>query len=97
VVWPVASYHHDDGCSVTGGYIYRGTALPELKGRYVYGDFCSGALWSLKPTPEGHATDVRREEAQVAQLTHIGPDAEGEPVFASADGSIYRATRPPQR
>jgi glucose/arabinose dehydrogenase len=97
VVWPVATYHHEDGCSVTGGYIYRGTALPELKGRYVYGDFCSGALWSLKPTPEGRATDVRREEAQVAQLTHIGPDAEGEPVFASADGSIYRATRPPQR
>jgi glucose/arabinose dehydrogenase len=94
VVWPVATYRHEDGCSVTGGYLYRGAALPELQGRYLYGDFCSGALWSLKPTPTGRATDVRRERAMVPQLTHIGPDAEGEPVFASADGSLYRATRP---
>jgi glucose/arabinose dehydrogenase len=94
LVWPVATYEHGPGCSVTGGYLYRGTALPELRGRYLYGDFCSGEIWSLKPTPKGRATDVRREEATVPQLSHIGPDADGEPVFASADGSIYRATRP---
>jgi glucose/arabinose dehydrogenase len=97
LIWPVAAYTHDDGCSVTGGYVYRGTRLPELQGRYLYGDFCSGALWSLKATPEGRATDVRREQATVPQLTHIGPDADGEPVFASADGAIYRATRPARR
>jgi glucose/arabinose dehydrogenase len=97
LIWPVAVYHHDDGCSVTGGYVYRGTRLPRLQGRYLYGDFCSGALWSLKPTPDGRATDVRRERATVPQLTHIGPDADGEPVFASADGAIYRATRPARR
>src|SRR5215217_4631720 len=94
VIWPVAVYRHADGCSVTGGYVYRGTRLPALRGRYLYGDFCSGALWSLEPTPAGRATDVRREQATVPQLTHIGPDADGEPVFASADGSIYRARRP---
>ena len=94
LIWPVAVYHHGDGCSVTGGYLYRGTRLSELQGRYLYGDFCSGALWSLRPTPEGRATDVRREQATVPQLTHIGPDADGEPVFASADGAIYRARRP---
>jgi glucose/arabinose dehydrogenase len=91
LVWPVASYTHDDGCSVTGGYVYQGTKLPKLAGRYLYGDFCSGALWSLKAAPKGTVTDVRRERAQVPQLAHIGPDAEGEPVFASASGALYRA------
>jgi glucose/arabinose dehydrogenase len=93
IVWPVAAYSHEDtgGCSVTGGYVYRGTALPGLQGRYLYGDFCLGALWSLKGTPAGRATDVRREAAQVPQVTHIGPDADGEPVLAAADGAIYRA------
>jgi glucose/arabinose dehydrogenase len=97
VIWPVAKYTHDDGCSITGGYVYRGTALPALQGRYLYGDFCSGALWSLKGTPDGRATDVRREQAAVPQLTHIGPDADGEPVLASADGAIYRAVSPAPR
>jgi glucose/arabinose dehydrogenase len=93
IVWPVAAYSHEDtgGCSITGGYVYRGTALPGLQGRYLYGDFCLGALWSLKGTPAGRATDVRREAAQVPQVTHIGPDADGEPVLAAADGAIYRA------
>ena len=91
LVWPVATYTHRAGCSVTGGYVYHGTALESLKGRYLYGDFCSGAVWSLAGTPEGAAEDVRRERAQVQQLTHIGPDAAGEPVFASATGTIYRA------
>jgi glucose/arabinose dehydrogenase len=92
-IWPVASYGHDDrgGCSITGGVVYRGAALPELSGRYVYGDFCSAALWSLEGTPEGRAADVRRERARVPQLTHIGTDADGELLFASATGAIYRA------
>jgi glucose/arabinose dehydrogenase len=94
LVWPVAVYTHADGCSITGGYVYRGTELPRLQGRYLYGDFCSGALWSLRATPEGRAKDVRRERATIPQLTHIGPDADGEPVFASAAGAIYRAVPP---
>jgi glucose/arabinose dehydrogenase len=91
LVWPVAVYSHQDGCSVTGGYVYRGTAIAALQGRYLYGDFCSGALWTLRGTPEGGAEDVRREQAQVQQLTHIGPDADGEPVLASGAGDIFRA------
>jgi glucose/arabinose dehydrogenase len=94
LVWPVAQYTHADGCSVTGGYVYQGTGLDRLRGRYLYGDFCSGILWSLKAAPEGRAADVRRERAAVPQLTHIGPDADGEPLFASASGAIFRA-RPP--
>jgi len=47
VVMPVVDYSHSLGCSVTGGYVYRGKALPWLQGRYLYGDFCSGRIWEL--------------------------------------------------
>jgi len=92
LVWPVATYTHDEGgCSVTGGVVYGGAVLPALVRRYVYGDFCSGKLWSLRGTPRGGAADVRREQATVPQLTHIGTDADGELVFASGAGDVYRA------
>ena len=94
LVWPVATYAHHPGCSVTGGVIYGGGALPSLARRYVYGDFCAGSLWSLVGDPGGTASDVRREEATVPQLTHIGVDADGELLFASATGAIYRAVPP---
>jgi glucose/arabinose dehydrogenase len=94
LVWPVAGYSHRDGCSVTGGVVYMGAALADLARRYVYGDFCSGNLWSLQGTPEGRATDVRRERAKLPQLTHIGVDADGELLFASASGTLYRAVAP---
>ena len=95
LIWPVAAYTHRDGCSVIGGYVYRGTAIAPLQGRYLYGDFCSGALWSLTGTPAGGADDIRRERAQVQQLTHIGPDANGEPLLASGAGAIFRAVPRP--
>jgi glucose/arabinose dehydrogenase len=93
LVWPVATYEHDEGggCSVTGGLVYGGTRLPRMQQRYVYGDYCSGTLWSLRGTRGGRAEDVRRENATVPQLTHIGTDSDGELVFASGAGDLYRA------
>ena len=93
LVFPAAQYTHDDGCSITGGVVYRGTSVPELAGRYVYGDFCTGVLWSLKPKPGRGAGDVRRERAAVPQLTHIGTDLDGELLLASANGGIARVVR----
>jgi glucose/arabinose dehydrogenase len=96
LVWPVAQYRHDEtgGCSIIGGLVYGGARLPGLVRRYVYGDFCAGALWSLRGTPGGRAEDVTRERAAVPQLTHIGVDADGELVLASGSGDIYRAVAP---
>ena len=91
LVWPVAQYEHPEGCSVTGGVVYAGSALSDLGRRYVYGDFCAGALWTLEGTPEGRATDVRRERAKVPGLTHIGTTNDGELLFASGNGALYRA------
>ena len=95
LVWPVAAYTHDDGCSVTGGVVYSGVELQRLNGRYIYGDFCTGSLWTLEPTPDGRARDVRRERARIPQLTHIGTDGGGELVFASGRGTLYEAVRVP--
>ena len=47
-VTPVAEYGHDLGCSVTGGYVYRGSAQPRLQGVYVFGDYCSGIVFTLQ-------------------------------------------------
>jgi glucose/arabinose dehydrogenase len=93
LVFPVAIYTHDDGCSVIGGLIYRGTDLPELSGRYVYGDFCSGIVWTLRPRPDGRAEDVRRERVRVPQLSHIGVDGRGELIFAASTGHVLRAVK----
>jgi glucose/arabinose dehydrogenase len=95
VVWPVVAYDHDDGCSVTGGVVYRGRRLRELGGRYVYGDFCTGTLWSVRPRPDGRVEDLRFEQsAKLPLLTHIGTDADGELVLAAHNGTVYRAQAP---
>jgi glucose/arabinose dehydrogenase len=53
-VFPVAAYQHANGhCSVTGGYLYRGEAVPTLRNAYIYGDFCSGQMWSLYRSDRG--------------------------------------------
>ncbi|MGH9204833.1 MAG: PQQ-dependent sugar dehydrogenase, partial [Vicinamibacterales bacterium] len=51
---PVAEYGRQGGCSVTGGYVYRGSALPEWQGVYFYADFCSGEVWGLLRNPDGN-------------------------------------------
>jgi glucose/arabinose dehydrogenase len=92
LIGPVVEYTQDEGgCSVVGGVVYRGTRIPALRERYVYGDFCSGALWTLEPLPAGAVADVRREAAEAPQLTHIGTDARGELVIATGSGEILRA------
>lgn len=91
LVFPVASYTHEQGCSVIGGLVYAGARFPALVRRYLFGDFCAGTVWSLAGRPAGGARDVRQEAVKVPQLTHIGTDADGELVFASAAGTVYRA------
>ncbi len=92
LIGPAAEYTHDEGgCSVVGGVVYRGTRIPALRERYIYGDFCSGALWTLRPRPASQVDQVEREVAQAPQLTHIGTDANGELVLATGSGELYRA------
>ena len=89
LVEPIATYAHDVGCSITGGYVYRGSELPGLDGRYLYGDYCSGTVWSLRVV-DGRATEVRRERVRLPLLSSFGEDAAGELYLVSQAGSVYR-------
>ena len=86
---PIAEYQHGPGCSVTGGYVYRGRAVPDAVGRYFYGDYCSGEIWSLE-LRDGRSTNPRREPFSVESLSSFGQDAAGELYLVSLDGAVYR-------
>jgi glucose/arabinose dehydrogenase len=90
LVQPVAQYTHANGCSVTGGYVYRGSNA-SLRGRYVYGDYCSGIVWSFK-IASGKATGLRRERFRIENVSSFGEDAAGELYAVSHGGTIYRLT-----
>jgi len=89
LVQPVSQYSHQLGCSIIGGYVYRGTAVPALAGRYLYGDFCSGRIWSLKLV-RGVARQIREERLTVPSLTSFGEDANGGLYAVSWNGVLYR-------
>jgi glucose/arabinose dehydrogenase len=88
LVGPVAVYDHGEGCSVTGGFVYRGDEVPALEGRYVYGDYCSGTIWSI--AADGARESVRKESIQVDGLTSFGEDGRGELYVASSSGTVFR-------
>ena len=92
---PVFDYPHADGrCAVVGGAVYRGSAIDALRGRYVFGDVCSGRIQVLDdPSPgRGRASDLG---ARVSYLTAFGVDADGELVAASLEGGLYRLVPTP--
>ncbi|HRD67364.1 MAG TPA: PQQ-dependent sugar dehydrogenase [Candidatus Competibacter sp.] len=73
---PVLEYDHGVGRSITGGYVYRGSRVPELVGRYVYGDFASGRLWAAHPM---NGTWINEElPASAALISSFGEDEAGE-------------------
>jgi len=82
---PVAEYAHEKGrCSITGGYVYRGTRLPALQGAYLYGDYCSGEIFSLV---SGMQQVLLSTELQISSF---GQDQEGELYVVGHGGSIHR-------
>ncbi len=87
---PVAEYGRSDGCSVTGGYIYRG-AMPEWNGIYFYGDYCSGKIWGLIPFNGLWQSQVLFEAG--LRITSFGEDESGEIYIASDTGSIHVLTK----
>ena len=87
-VAPVAVYGHDLGCSVTGGYVYRGSLVPALAGQYLYADFCSGRAWALPA--DGTGRRQGRQIGTVPQPSSFGEDAAGEVYVTSFDGGIYQ-------
>lgn len=96
LVLPLVEYDHGQGCSITGGHVYRGCRMPLLRGRYFYGDFCSGFVRSFRFSG-GEATDPQDHTAQLDpggllanELTSFGRDGRGELYVVNRTGAILK-------
>jgi glucose/arabinose dehydrogenase len=89
ITMPVIEYDHLQGCSVTGGYVYRGEALPEMRGVYLFGDYCNGRVWATvraETTPWPHA--LWMETGRV--ISSFGQDEAGEVYLVDYKGVILK-------
>lgn len=85
---PIHQYDHTLGCSVTGGYVYRGNRHRSLDGHFFFADYCAGTVWSLAQDATGRW--VRRELATSVNVTSFGEDEQGEVYLVRQDGAIER-------
>ena len=93
---PIAEYPTGSSCAVTGGYVYRGTDVPELDGVYLYGDFCSGIVWGLREDPAGGAPLVRQLLDTNLSLAAFAQDLNGEVYLLNlASGQIFQVAPSP--
>ena len=88
---PVIEYDHSEGCSITGGHVYRGSRLPSLFGAYVYGDFCSGRIWALRYDGTRVTEQILLADTDL-QISAFGagPDGEVYVIDYGSRGTIYR-------
>lgn len=87
-VAPIAEYGHDEGCSVTGGYMYRGTVQPAMQGTYLFGDYCSGTIWTL---PASDSVTPRRLGDTGLRISSFGEGEDGEIYLVDlGGGSLYQ-------
>jgi glucose/arabinose dehydrogenase len=86
---PIVEYDRNAGKSVTGGYVYRGSAIPGLVGTYVYGDYVDGRIWALKRAEDGTAANRLLAQTHF-QISSFGEDDEGELYVVDFSGTVYR-------
>lgn len=90
LVEPVFEYSHSEGCSVTGGFVYRGQNLPEFRGVYLFADYCSGQMWGLLRGADGSYKSQLLFQTGM-NITSFGQDGSGELYIADQkSGGIYR-------
>lgn len=92
---PILVYDHSVGCSVTGGYLYRGSKNPNLNGLYLYGDFCSGLIWGAQEDGLGGWNTTVLLDTNFS-ISTFGEDESGEIYFAhlsATDGTIYQVVQ----
>jgi glucose/arabinose dehydrogenase len=87
-VEPVDEYRHDEGCSITGGYVYRGSAIPGLDGHYFFSDFCTGFIRSY--TDGTGEVDWTPMTGAVAKVSGFGVGGDGELYVVSLGGTVFR-------
>jgi hypothetical protein len=90
LILPVHEYGHDQGCSVTGGYVYRGHEAPALAGAYLFADYCRGTVWTLREG-DGGSLEVARLLETGRRVSSFGEDEEGELYLCDhGQGEILR-------
>jgi glucose/arabinose dehydrogenase len=94
LVWPATEYSHSVGNAVTGGYVYRGLAVPALRGLYVFGDFGSGRVWVMKG-PTGTPVALPGADRAAGSISSFGEDAAGELYVVDIAGAVYRIAPAP--
>ncbi len=88
---PVWEYHHDVGKSITGGLVYRGKEVPELVGKYVYGDYVTGLLWALEHDGKKTVANYSLKfEGDKLPIMSFGDDEAGEVYFTTTFGQLYK-------
>jgi glucose/arabinose dehydrogenase len=88
---PALTYPHTGGrCAVTGGYVIRGRALPRLAGRYLFGDLCTGAMWTARLSGTRLGPPRRLGRLRVSTLVSFGRGTGGRIYAAGLDGDVYR-------
>jgi glucose/arabinose dehydrogenase len=96
LVLPVVEYAHSQGCSVTGGGVYRGQEFPLLEGVYLFGDFCSGRVWGLVSGTDGNWDTAELAQTDV-QISSFGEDESGEMyVLDMGRGELYKIAVSPR-
>jgi len=91
---PAAWYDHSQGdCAVTGGFVYRGSGVPALRGVYLFGDYCSGRLRAMARDAAG-AWQVSEPLDTNFRISSFGQDEDGELYVADLNGAVYRITGP---
>ncbi len=86
---PIYEYSHAAGCSITGGYMYRGAVLPDLQGTYIFGDYCTGIIRTAYQDPAGDWQITLFEDTDFI-ISSFGEDAQGELYLVDYKGAIYR-------
>lgn len=83
---PVFEYDHGSGCSITGGYVYRGSRWPALRGYYIFADYCSGNAWAMRgPSDQFRVTPLKKFPTNI---TSFGEDEGGEIYMTTTDGRV---------
>lgn len=91
LIAPIVEYRHPaDGLSITGGYVYRGKAIPEIAGCFVYGDFSTLRIWAVKEDRAGGKHEVREIGRAPSQLSSWAEEPDGELLMTCFDGKVYR-------
>ena len=91
---PVHVYPHGSTeCSVTGGFVYRGSSFPTMQGIYFYGDYCSGKIWGLQRNL-GNWENQLLNNGDQTQITSFGEDQSGELYLTTLSGAVYQVVTP---